>query len=125
MRSVSFSAGETGSCEAYIAILGGDGGGLEMNVNRWLGQFGAAHLDADGISKLDTVDFLGQRSPIVEAVGDYADMAGNRFDDYKLLAALCIRSEGSVFAKMIGPVAEVEAERDSFLTWVNSLENAR
>jgi len=121
LREVNLLVGETTQC--YVIVLGGEAGGLEMNVNRWLGEVSAEPLDAAGVAALEQVEILGERAPLVEASGDYTGMGGPTGEDMALLGVPLIRSSASVFVKMVGPRAEVEAARGAFIEFVASLED--
>ena len=116
--------GASGATECYVAVLGG-GGGLEANVNRWRGQLGLGPLSAEEIDALPRVPVLGSEAPLVEARGEYTDMAGESHEDHALLGTIVARGGSMLFVKMVGPRAEVEAERGRFLAFVQSLEQAR
>ena len=64
MRLASFEIPySTGSGDLSIMELGGDGGGLEANVNRWRGQIGL-----DPLTKLEIKDEAGNG---VSQIGNY------------------------------------------------------
>jgi hypothetical protein len=121
MREMTLLKGE---CELYVSILGGGGGGSLANVNRWLGQFGASHIDAPAVAALERVPCLGGEAFIVAAEGDFAGMGGKRQSGMGLLGALLEQPARLVTVKLVGPAAEVRAERDAFLSFVTSLAEA-
>lgn len=125
MRLVTYVPDGAPSTECYVTVLGGDGGGLLSNVNRWREQFGMSSLGTTELMSLPTAQVLGQPSTLVDARGPYRGMDGSVRPDQALLGLVCIRAEGSVFVKMIGPPQEVEAERERFLRFVESMEVAR
>src|SRR5688572_18937213 len=47
MRVANFRVGDDERAECYLTLLGGDGGGLAANVNRWRAQMGLGALSAD------------------------------------------------------------------------------
>jgi hypothetical protein len=118
MRVVTYTVGDS---ECYIAVLGPGGGGMLANLNRWLAQFGQAPLDESGLAALPTITVLGERAPLLEATGDFTDMAGNVHSEQRMLGVACLLPDRSVFIKMTGPSAEVEAERDAFVAFSESL----
>ncbi|MEW6072336.1 MAG: hypothetical protein AB1726_07010 [Planctomycetota bacterium] len=122
MREVNLVAGETSQC--YVIRLAGDGGGLIQNLNRWRGEFGLPPLDAAAVAALPTVAMLGEPCPLLEAAGEYQGMGGDTGAGKALLATLRIRPAESLFVKMVGPAAEVAAERAGFLAFVASLEES-
>ena len=119
MRSVNLTAGSSSEC--YLIALGGQGGGLEMNINRWRGEVGLDPMSAAQIAELPTVTLFGTQAPMLEVSGDYQGMGGPTGEEKRVLGVPLIRPGGSVFIKMVGPDAEVAAERDNFIAFVQSL----
>lgn len=118
MRLVTYTVGDA---ECYIAVLGPGGGGLLANLNRWLGQFGQPPLDEAALAELPTIEVLGQETPLLEAQGDFTDMGGNLHTGQRLLGVACLLPDKSVFIKMTGPSAVVEAQRDAFIAFCESV----
>jgi hypothetical protein len=118
MRLVTYTIGDS---ECYITVLGPGGGGLLANLNRWLAQFGQAPLDESGLAALPTVMVLGGESPMLEAEGDFTGMDGTAQSAQRLLAVVRLLPDKSVFIKMTGPSADVEAQRDAFIAFCESL----
>ncbi len=97
-----------------------NGGGVEPNVQRWLGQI-SGKAEAN---KIDAQDFNGVKVTLVSAEGTLkaAPMAGitEELPDAALLGAILEHTEGAVFVKMTGPAALVKASRDQFIALVKS-----
>jgi hypothetical protein len=98
----------------------GNGGGVEPNVQRWLGQI-AGKADAN---KVEKQDFSGVKVTLVSAEGTLkaAPMAGiaEELPNAALLGAILEHGEGAVFVKMTGPAALVKESREKFLALVKS-----
>jgi len=122
MRLVTFTMGETGATECYIAELAGTGGGLLANFNRWAGQMGAEPLPPEALADLPTIDVLGQSAPYVVFSGDYTDMAGETYEAQALMGAIVELDDRALFIKMTGPAVEVETQRDNFAAFCESFE---
>jgi len=120
MRVVNLRAGEDTQC--YVILLAGEAGGLLENLNRWRSEVGLGPMTAEGVADLEQVELLGEPCPVLEVSGEYQGMGAEPGAGRTLLATLLIRSEGSVFVKMVGPEAEVAAHRAGFLDFVRSLE---
>lgn len=118
MRLVTFTAGDA---ECYVTVLGPGGGGLMANLNRWLAQFGKPPLEEGDLAALPTITVLGKEVPLLEAEGDFTGMGGTTLPDQRLLAVACPLPDKSVFIKMTGPAADVEAQRDAFIAFSESL----
>ncbi len=108
--------------ECYVTVLGGDGGGLAANINRWLDQVGLPPLDEPGIAALPQIPVLGGKAPLVEATGTFTGMAGEARTGFGLLGAIRSLGAESVFVKMTGPAEVLRAERARFLEFCASLE---
>ena len=98
----------------------GNGGGVEPNVQRWLGQI----TGKPGANKVEPQEFNGVKVTLVTAEGTLkaAPMAGNadEMPDAALLGAILEHAEGAVFVKMTGPAALVKDSREKFLALVKS-----
>jgi hypothetical protein len=121
--------------KAQLAIPGKDGGkqadvtffhfgsespagGVQANVQRWLGQFAAA----EGASKTEPLDFGGTKVTVVSTEGT---MKGGQFGgpaqdepEFALLGAIIEHAEGPVFIKMTGPTALVKEGREKFIAMI-------
>ena len=98
----------------------GNGGGVEPNVQRWLGQVSGK---ADS-NKIEPQEFNGVKVTLVSAEGALKanSMAGipEEIADAALLGAILEHAEGAVFVKMTGPAALVKASREQFIALVKS-----
>lgn len=121
MRVVTFAPkGATGT-ECYITVLGGSGGGVEANLNRWREQMGQPALDARGLAALETVPMLGSDCKVIEIDGNYTDMQGNQVGSATLLGVVCPIQGALLTVKMTGPKDVIEKEKDHFLAFCRSL----
>jgi hypothetical protein len=118
MRLVTFTVGQS---ECYVTQLAGDGGGVEMNLNRWQGQMGQPDLDAAAIAALPRINILGVESPLIDIAGDFTNMDGSAQPGARMLGTVTLLDGQSLFVKMTGPDAEIAAERDHFIAFCQSL----
>ena len=121
MREVSFTVDPDGLTECYVSVLGGDGGGLFANVERWLRQMGQPPLSAEQLAALERFPMLGDEALLVEARGPFEGVDGERVEDASLLGAACLHAGRAVFVKMVGPRASVESQRAAFREFCSSL----
>ena len=121
MRVANFRFGESGESECYISVLGGDGGGIEMNVNRWRSQVGAEELSATELMALPTLKILGVDSPWMEAYGDFSGMGAEDLSNAGIKGAICELGNQALFVKMIGPASELREQHDNFISFCESL----
>jgi hypothetical protein len=119
MRLVTFRRGEV---ECYLTVLGGDGGGVVGNIQRWVGQLGLTPPSAAEVAALPKVNVLGVDSPLLEATGEYSGMgAAAPVQDTTLFGIVCVLKDRAIFVKMLGPSAQVLAERARFAAFVASM----
>lgn len=115
MRLVSYQV-STATC--YVSILGGDGGGVSSNINRWRGQLGLPAMSDEEIGGLATLSINGQQAPYIEVNG-----MGDDKKDLMLLGAICSTSDGkTAFIKMTGTSDILEKEIEHFKTFCSSLK---
>ena len=110
-RHPNFTAAE-GQVECYVTILGGTGGGVAANINRWRGQLQQPDLTAAELDALPRLTVLGQEAPMVAIDGPNGSMLG----------VVCMLGPRAVFVKLTGPRAEVAGERERFTAFCTSLE---
>ena len=121
MREVNFTIAHSAETECYITRLGGDGGGLLPNLNRWRGQFGEKPLSADELAALERVTMLGQEVAVLEVGGDFTGMDGKPRTNQGMLGVAWVGNGESLFVKLVGAKDVVHAERANFLAFVQSL----
>jgi len=123
MRIAAFSiegGNATGTCT--IIRLSGAAGGLEANVQRWIGQL---NLPAMSPEQLDV--FLGKQKKISSSGGleilivDLTTLGSGTDDEPTILAAVLTLESSSYFIKLNGPAGLVNGERASFLELCRSL----
>lgn len=131
MRAAEFGIEGDTQSELTVFYFGPDqGGGVEANMSRWLGQF----KQADGS---DAVAKRGERTvnnitiATIETTGKYGGgMAAPgapppaAIEDAALLGAIAKGPEGAVFFKLVGPRASVEGARPAFDQLLESLRKA-
>ncbi|HZV00120.1 MAG TPA: hypothetical protein VFF73_25610 [Planctomycetota bacterium] len=118
----SFLVANNPEAACSIVIMQGTGGGLEANVNRWRGQLGATPLTPAEIDALPKRALLGTPAYVVEAEGSFGGMAGTeRKPGFKLLGAICPIHDLTLFVKLTGPAALVNAEHVHFDQLCDSL----
>ncbi len=111
------------SAEVVFFFFGKDqGGSVEANLARWIGQFRepAEQLNAQ------RAELQGARGKIhlIQAVGTFnASMPGQALPDQpetKLIGAVVEGAEGNVFVKFTGPAALVNTHEKAFLSMLGS-----
>ncbi len=117
-RLLNYRFGSGG--EAWVSVSAGD---VLSNVNRWLGQFSKPPLDAAGVAALEKVPLLGGEGVWVEARGEYLPGMGQPAKPGQALAGLIVqRGARIVTVKMVGPAAEVEAQKAALRQYAAGLQ---
>lgn len=115
--------GKDGPGEVVFFYFGpSQGGGVQANVDRWLGQFEESRdrLNAK-IEKRKGSDGKGSFT-LVSAQGTF--LSGSPFGpktrkpDHALFAGILEHREGAVFVKMTGPISTVERSKEPFRSMV-------
>lgn len=123
MRRTSFNiASPQGEGVCTVVMLGGEAGGMEANVLRWLGQLEIipdpeqlrAYLV--DLPRVDTRD--GTPAVMVDLTG-FVDASDPAVPG--MLAAVWSRPNQSVFIKFTGPLGLLASEREGFVRLVQSL----
>jgi hypothetical protein len=109
--------------ECTLVILGGNGGGLEANVNRWRQeQMGLEPLTLGAVQELPLMNLLGAGATRVELNGTYSNMGSEPHPDWGLLGAILVSDRFTIFVKMTGPAALVVNEAGAFDAFCGSLQ---
>ncbi|HVE42515.1 MAG TPA: hypothetical protein VNM14_21730 [Planctomycetota bacterium] len=96
-----------------FTIMGGEGGGLAANIDRWRTQAGLEPLGEQAVARSATpIRFVGAEGWLVEAIGK----------DRAILGVISLNSQFSMFLKMDGPPSAVVAQRDTFTRVAQSLQ---
>jgi hypothetical protein len=115
--------GDTEGAECAVFFFGnGQGGDLQSNINRWVGQFenpgkpDQAKREVNGLS-VTTVSVMGTYlapgGPMMQSQGKKAN--------FRLLGAIVEAPEGMVFFKMTGPEKTIASAEKKFDELVGSV----
>lgn len=111
---------EGGECGVFY-FGSTEGGNVESNIERWIGQFEPGPTPTRGEKvvndmKVFTVDltgtFLAPAGPMMQSTG--------RKENYRLLGAIVAAPQGSVFFKLTGPAKTVESAAADFDAMISS-----
>lgn len=120
MQMAKFTvSGEGGqAAEISIATLGGDGGGLLANVNRWRRQLGLGAIAADGLSQCvaPIADGPAGAQLITLQAGDGAAA---------MTTAVVTVGDQTWFIKLLGAAPVVSRERDHLIAFVKGIDYGR
>jgi hypothetical protein len=131
MRLATYSVAPDAECGVYY-FGPGQGGSVDANMDRWIGQF----LQADGkaskaAAKIVKHSVHGLAVTTVDVSGGYTGMGGPTMQPgtpmpgYRLLGAIVEGPQGSIFFKFIGPAKAVAANQAAFDKMIASLDAVR
>jgi hypothetical protein len=113
---------ESASCAVYY-FGAGQGGGVDANLSRWVGQFQPATR-----ATRSTRDVHGIRVSLADAAGTYTAHGGSMMQPqgdrpgWRLLGAIAEGPQGAVFFKLTGSEKTVAAARGRFDGMIGSLK---
>src|SRR3984957_3851267 len=127
MRLATYMVAPGGECGVYF-FGSGQGGSVDANLDRWIGQF----LQADGKSskaaaKIAKRTIHGWPTTTVDVSGAYTGMggptapSGPAMPGYRMLGAIVEGPQGSIFFKFTGPAKEVDPNQAAFDKMLGSL----
>ena len=120
--TITAAAGDHEGAECGVFYFGsGQGGSVEANLDRWIGQF----LDAGGkparaAAKIEKLTVHGVKVTTVDVSGAYTGMGGPTAQSaepkagYRLLGAILEGPQGSIFLKFTGPAGTVARNQPDF-----------
>jgi hypothetical protein len=123
MRRASFVAKDADGQTADIAVtvFPGDVGGLLMNINRWRGQFGLGPVAPDEISGMTSdLEVDGAKATVVDFKGENPPVG--KTQPQRVIVVTVPHAGNSWFFKMTGDAQLVEAQRTTFLQFVQSVK---
>ncbi|MDH4070622.1 MAG: hypothetical protein OEV30_09365 [Ignavibacteria bacterium] len=119
------SSGDSEGGECAVFYFGsGEGGDVEANINRWVGQF---EPDGEPARTMLTVENMSVH--YLDLTGTYLASTGpmmgpkERKEGFRLLGAIVGGPQGSVFFKMTGPSATVGDAQGEFQSMIESLSS--
>lgn len=122
MRLVDARFGEKGEGECYISIMPGPAGGLNANLNRWRKQMGQPDYTEEEIDKLPKKPLFKRDGVYAAFDGDYKGVGmTDAAKGYRLAGIIHSAEQATIFVKMIGPKALVEANAAAFDQFCQSI----
>jgi hypothetical protein len=133
MRAAEYTLAHDPQAELVVFYFGeGQGGAVEPNITRWLGQLTQPDgSDTAKVAQRSERSVAGMNVALVEATGTYSGgmaMPGTPAptpqQDAMMLGAIASGPKGPVFFKLVGKRASVEEARAGFTALVDSLHPA-
>jgi len=134
MRAASYAiepaSGDSEGGECIVYYFGpGQGGGVEANIQRWIGQFEApGGGPADGLAERSRKTVNGIEVTLLDLTGTYLfkpfPMApsATKKPGYRMLAAIAEGKDAPVFFKLTAPQKTAAAAEPAFRQMIESLE---
>jgi hypothetical protein len=122
MRLATYQIAEGAECAVYY-FGPGQGGSVQANIDRWIGQFQGPKTAL----KVEKRTISGLKITTVDVSGAYNGMGGPNApegppkQDYRLLGAIVEGPQGSVFFKFTGPAKTVAENQAAFEKMLSSL----
>jgi len=121
--------GDTEDAEMVVYYFRGGGGGVQANVDRWVGQFSKPDgSPASDIAKITKKTIRGVPVTIVDVSGNYSGAMGpmggssESKTSYRMLAAVAEAGNGPWFFKLTGPAKTAAKWEPSFESFVDSIQ---
>jgi len=122
--------GEDGECAVFF-FGPGQGGGVDANIKRWIGQFEQPDgKPSDQVAKQKTETINGLSVTMVDLTGTYLGggpmmgQGGGKKTGYRLLGAIVAGPQAPIFFKLTGPAKTVAAAQSEFQAMLKSLGSA-
>lgn len=123
-RNPNFTIGPDGDMECYVSVLPGGGGGININLNRWRGQFGAPEYTTEEIDALPSVMIMGHPAKVANFSGAFKGMGETvAKPDYRLIGAMVQAPDKLITIKLTGPESKVMPQLNKFASFVDSLHD--
>ncbi len=116
----------TGAAEVVFSVFAaGDGGPIDMNIKRWVSQF-RADDGSEAVPKIEERSVAGMKVTWLELAGRYQGMgqAAPR-PDMKQLGAILQAPDRTVFIRLVGPAATVDAASVDFEKMVMGVSESK
>jgi hypothetical protein len=121
LAEYSISGANGAKAEVNVAAMGGEGGGLLANVNRWRGQLGLGALSESDLPQLaPSLEVPGGTATMVDFVGTDSKTGAPT----RLIGAIVSQNGQTWFYKMMGDKQVVTQQKDNFTKFIQSANYA-
>ena len=123
MRIVTFHPViDPGAVDCYIIALGGPAGGLEANLERWMGQLGLPASDDNVKQLIISAQDSKTKDGLPAKVFDFTALQSQGSpSDKSMMVAMISLDQTTVFVKMTGTIETVKQNKDNFLKLIGSI----
>ena len=121
LAEYSISGANGAKAEVNVAEMGGEGGGLLANVNRWRGQLGLGALSESDLPQLaQSLEVPGGTATVVDFAGTNAKTGAPT----RLVGAIVSQNGQTWFYKLMGDAPIVAQQKDAFTKFIQSANYA-
>ena len=128
--TIKAAPGDAEGGECVVNYFGpGQGGGVDANLKRWIGQFQApGGGPADSLAKVSKKTVNGMPVTLIDITGTYLFKAFPMAPEatpkpgYRMLAAMAEGPQGTVFFKFTAPKKTTDAAESQFNGMIESLK---
>ncbi len=114
--------GDPKAFDCSVILLGGDAGGVEANLSRWMGQVGVAP-NPDNLKKaLSKVQSIKTKGGLDANVYDISALQGDESSARSLMAGMISVGGSTIFIKMTGTAGVMRKEREHFADFIRSFK---
>lgn len=127
MRAAEYIVRDHPDAELAVFHFGrGQGGSVDDNVARWLGQFSQPDgRDTADVATVEHREYGGLPTTFIDTTGTFSGMRGEAAAEgaggQRMLGAIVEGPDGLVFFKLIGPADAVGEAEDAFTRLLESL----
>ncbi len=122
MRLGTFrSASDANAFDCSVILLGGEAGGLDSNLARWVGQLGLKTTPENYKTLTTKAQSMKTKGGLDVKIYDLTVLQGSPSAKGMMVGVLTIEAS-SVFVKITGTVGSLRKERESFTAFVGSLK---
>ena len=121
------AAGDSEDGELIVYFFGGQGGSVQANLDRWLGQMAQPDgRPSKAVATTETLTVNGMKITVLDVSGTYvAEMAPgsptrHNKPGFRLKAAVVETGGGPYFVKLTGPAKTVERWNTAFAAFLKS-----
>jgi len=116
IRKGSWAVAGEPRTDCSLVMLGGSGGGLALNVNRWRKEMGLAEVGDDVVAAMPRRTLLKTEATYVDLTGAFSGgrSGSGALDGARMLGLILSLPRTTLFLKFTGPAAVVKAQRGAF-----------
>jgi hypothetical protein len=119
------AAGDAEDAELIVFYFGGSGGGVQANIDRWIGQFSKPDGSPVTDAKTGKKTIHGIPVTTVDVSGTYVGGMGSDTktqNNYRMLGAVAESTSGPWFFKLTGPAKTVARWEAGFHSLLDSMQ---